>query len=198
VDQAAQMLRDEGYELTPLLRTLLLSEAFFSDASRAGFVRAPIEMSVGFINSTGLVIQPRLLDAAVTAMGQRPTQPPTVNGWPGGEQWLSAQGMVDRANVVEACISARELQEALGIDVADLMPSGTPTSAEVVDAITDLLGVEPTPGEIQTYTTYLDTDREPNGTIVADPFDPTDPIHVDERLRGLLYVVSGHPQYHVR
>ena len=42
---------------------------------------------------------------------------PTVNGWPSGSKWLSAQGMVDHANLRKSAITNRVLQDSLGIDV---------------------------------------------------------------------------------
>ncbi len=194
VDQFAQRLRDENYELAPALKALFLSEAFFSDEARRAFVTSPVETAVGFVNATGLVIRPSEFESRLDQMGQVPTRPPTVDGWPGGSQWLSAQGMLDRANLVRSCIANRTLQDSLGIDVADLLPPGGPSAGEVVDALALRLGVEPSASERAAYVDFLDTERLPNGDVVPSPFDPTNPTHVDDRVRGLLYVLAQHPQ----
>ncbi len=198
VDQLAKVLKDGGWELAPALRALFLSEAFYSPEGKAGLVKGPTEMAVGFINSTGLVMPLDQLEYRLDRLGQVPTRPPNVNGWPGGPQWLSAQGMVDRANLLRTCIVNRSLQQTLGIDVATLLPPGTPTSAEVVDALAQRLGVTPTPEQHDLYVEYLDTDRLADGTIVPSPFDPTNPTHVDDRVRGLLYVLGQNPGFELR
>jgi hypothetical protein len=198
VDELAGILRDQGYELAPALRALFLSEAFYSEKAREGLVKSPVEHAVGFVRSTGLTIRVGTLDSTLVALGQRPTQPPTVNGWPGGPLWLSAQGMIDRTNHVRNCITARTLQAGLGIDAAALLPSPNATSAEVVDALADRLKVVLAPPEHDRCVEYLDTQRLGDGTVVPDPFDPTNATDIDERVRGLLYVLAQHPTYLVR
>ena len=44
----------------------------------------------------------------------------------------------------------------------------------------------------------MNTQRQSDGTIVDDAFDPANSTHLDERVRGLLYVLSQNPAYHVR
>jgi uncharacterized protein (DUF1800 family) len=198
VDAMATDLRNGGYALTPFLAKLFKSQAFFSARARDGLVKGPVHHAIGFIRETGLRIRYSNLDNRLTATGQRPTQPPTVNGWPSGDLWLSAQGMLDRANLVEACIADRANQAAAGIDPADLLPPGTPTSSETVDALAALLRVTLSPADHTACVTYLDTHRQNDGTVVPSPFDPTNPQHVDERVRGLLYVLANHPTYQIR
>jgi uncharacterized protein (DUF1800 family) len=198
VAELARILRTNGYELVPLLQTLFRSEAFYSDRAKAGLVKGPVDHGVGFIRSTGLHLRNNLLDAGLSVAGQRPTMPPTVNGWPVGSQWLSAQGMLDRANLVLLCITDRAAQAAAGIDPGDLLPPGTPTSAQVVTKLAQTLDVALTAGDHAALTTYLDTQRLGDGTVVASPFDPNNATHVDERVRGLLYVLAQHPTYALR
>jgi uncharacterized protein (DUF1800 family) len=198
VDAMAAILRANDYELSPLLATLFKSEAFYSAKSRACLVKGPVDHGVGFVRSTGLVIRLGTLDAALAIEGQRPTQPPTVNGWPIGTEWLSAQGMLDRANVVLTCVTDRTRQAAAGVDVAALLPPGTPTSGEVVDALAARLRVTLSTSERDACVTYLDTQRLSDGSVVPSPFDPANPTHVDERVRGLLYVLAQHPTYQLR
>ena len=201
VDQLAQVLRDENYELAPTLRALFRSEAFFSDEARGSLVKSPVDHALGFQLSTGLRVRVNELHYALDDMGNVPTMPPTVDGWPGGEQWLSAHGMVERANLLRDAIGdsdSIEEQELFGLDLRALLPPGTPTSLEVVDALALHLGVKLTPDERTRLAEYLDTRKESSGEVVADPFDPANPEHVEERIRGLLYILGQHPTYMVR
>jgi uncharacterized protein (DUF1800 family) len=211
VDQVAQLLRDENYELAPVLKAMFLSEAFYSARGREGFVKNPVEFTMGFLQATNLplmrfvsatgtyVLDTRTYEIALETLGQEPTNPPTVNGWPGGPLWLSAQSMVTRANFVEATIADRTDQANAGIDLRDLLPPGTPSAAEVVDDLALRLGVTLDPTERTSCITYLDTYTNAAGTIFTDqPFDPNDPAHVRERVRGLLYILAQHPTYMIR
>ena len=47
------------------------------------------------------------------------------------------------------------------------------------------------------YASYLDT-RYTAGEVIPDPFDPTSPAQLEERLRGLYYVLGQHPTYLMR
>jgi len=199
VDEMAATLRAKKWELKPVLRMLFTSEAFFSKKAREGFVKSPVEFSVGFIRATGLMIRNSSLDTSLRDQGQRPTQPPTVDGWPEGAFWLSAQGMVERANLVLTCITDRTRQADAGIDVADILPPENRRSApEVVDALVGLLRVTITAEDRADLIEYLNTNRKSDGSTEPSPFDGTDAKHIDERVRGLLYILAQHPTYHTR
>ena len=216
VDAMAALLRSSGYELKPLLKALFKSEAFFSPESKAGLVKGPVEHLVGFCRATGLTpidnktgSDPaacpqntmRTLEGGLQAAGQRPSQPPSVNGWPVSDEWLSAQNMLDRANLVMQCIRDRTDQAAAngGLDLAKALLPAAATSATTVDALATLMHVTLTASEKAQLVTYLDTSyNATNGTTSPSPFDPNNTTHVAERVRGLLYILSQHPTYAVR
>jgi hypothetical protein len=197
VDDLGAILRQSNWELKPVFRTLFLSEAFYSDKAKSGFVKSPVEHVVGFARATNLWMPERFLDAVFGLLGQRPTQPPTVNGWPVGEAWLGAQQMVDRANVTNFILALREFQGLLGQSVGALLPPGTPTTAQVVDALVAALNLTPSASEHAAYVTYLDTGIV-GGVPTPDPFNPSDPFDVELRVRGLLYILTQHPAYPIR
>jgi uncharacterized protein (DUF1800 family) len=195
IDELATLLRDRNYELAPVLRALFVSEAFHSAEARKGFERSPVSFAVGFLRASTLRVPSRTLDDALGVLGHRPTTPPNVNGWPGGPLWLSAQALTDRTNFLRTAITARTFQQGLGIDAAALLPSPTATAPEVVDALAARLDVTLTTTERTRLVEYMDTQRRNDGTVFDDPFDPA--TDVDERVRGLLYVLGQHPTFHV-
>ncbi|MDJ0976085.1 MAG: DUF1800 domain-containing protein [Planctomycetota bacterium] len=204
IDQLAQVFRDNDYELSPVLAMMFKSEAFFSNRAKDGIIKSPVDYGVGFMRSTGLQSPLRDVRSALGASGQLPSEPPDVSGWEQGALWLSAQTAVERANLINDVITDRDYQaNTLQVDVRDLLPPGAdpqtpPTVEEIVDGLTGLLDVDLTDDERTQLITYLNTDRENDGTIVDDAFDPANDTHVDERVRGLLYILSQHPSYHVR
>lgn len=206
IDELAKALRDSNYELEPVLKRLFKSEAFFSEKAQEGLVKGPLEFTIGFMRTTGLfpvvrdtgAMDIRTIRYRVDAMGHMPTRPPTVNGWPEGELWLSAQAMVNRANFVRDCITDRTDQAAAGYVTSDLMPPGTPTADEVVTHMASKLGLECTEEEQATAVLYLDTRRLNDGMEEEDLFDPANETHVEERVRGLLYILAQQPEYMLR
>ncbi len=196
VDALGAELRNSGWELRPMLKKLFQSEAFFSARAQRGFVKSPVEYGLGFIRTTGLQIRSRDLDSALSNLGMRPTQPPVVDGWPSGTAWLSAQAMVDRTNFAYTVINDTNRQHDAGIDVLTILPPpGSRTAPEVVDALVARLGIDVSPAERQILVDYLSTVRQGNGTVVASPLDDT---NMEDRVRGLLYVLAQHPTYQVR
>ncbi len=195
VAELGALLRNGGWNLAPVFQTLFLSEAFYSDKARQGFVKSPVEHAIGFVRATGLLAPERsVIDPALNLLGQRPTQPPSVAGWPLDEAWLSAAGLVDRANLTNSILAARTFQTGLGITAASLLPPLPATSAQIVDALASRLNVTVSPAERAAYVAYLDQ----NAAGQADPFDASNPTDVDQRLRGLLYALAQHPTYTVR
>lgn len=215
-DAMAALLRNNAYELKPLLKALFKSEAFYAPKSKAGRVKGPVEHYVGFCRTTGLtpidnkaITDPaawpqnllRTVDTVLTTCAQRPSQPPSVNGWPVSEEWLSAQNMLDRVNGVRECIRDRTDQLAAngGVDPARALLSAAPTSLEAVDQLALLLNVKLTDPERTQLANYLDTSyNATTGVVTASPFDANNATHVSERVRGLLYILVQHPTYAVR
>jgi len=112
VAEMAAFLRGSDYELKPLLRKLLSSRAFFSSASRMNQVKSPVEFIVGLIRTTGLEPPFYDLDEGLLAAGQRPTQPPSVAGWPGGLNWLGSAHMLERGNLANTLITDSRAPES--------------------------------------------------------------------------------------
>jgi len=199
VDEMAAQLRADNYELAPLLKTLFMSAAFYSDEGKAGIVKSPIDLVIGFIRTTELEYEMGTISWRVQLAGQHPCLPPSVNGWPTGRLWLSADSMIQRANALQSSIVYRDYQEINGFSVERMLPPGdSPTALGVVDHIATLMRIQLTNPEAATCAQYLNTSRDANGVETADPFDASNPDHVDERVRGLLWILGQHPSYQVR
>ncbi|MDA1194239.1 MAG: DUF1800 family protein [Planctomycetota bacterium] len=200
IDELANDLRAAAWDLKPVLMKLFQSEAFFSAEAQAGIVKGPIEHVVGFTRTTGLVGNPSEIDRRLQLMGNRLTQPPTVDGWPGGTQWLSAQGMLDRANLLNYLTEQSEgLQASLSITALQLLPAPDADSTATVDSLITRLRVTPSDAERTALITYLDTERDNGGVVTPDLFDPVgDPTEAENRVRGLLWILGQHPTYQLR
>jgi len=102
VKRLAAVLRDARYEVTPLMRALLLSDAFWSERNRAALIKSPLELVVGTLRTFD--IRPFTLRPAVLAcalLGQNPMSPPNVKGWPGGEAWINSATLLGRKQLLE-------------------------------------------------------------------------------------------------
>ena len=92
--------RESGGQLRHMLRTLFNSDFF--KAARYRKLKSPAEFVVGTIRLVGThrFPDPTLfeLDTAMTVMGQQLMNPPTVEGWHTGKEWIDGGTLNERVN----------------------------------------------------------------------------------------------------
>ncbi|MSQ34446.1 MAG: DUF1800 domain-containing protein [Dehalococcoidia bacterium] len=101
IDTLAQAYFDSKYEIRAVLRVLFNSDFF--KQSRFQRVRWPVESVVGTAVLTGENTDPfemglDKLDDAASVMGQELINPPTVEGWHTGREWIDAGYLIQRVN----------------------------------------------------------------------------------------------------
>ncbi|RMF85462.1 MAG: DUF1800 domain-containing protein [Planctomycetota bacterium] len=105
VEALAREIRREKYELRPIMKKLLLSQAFYHPISRGCLVKSPVEIVIGTARTLGVEIRDLpAANRAMIAMGQELMQPPNVKGWDGGAAWINTATLFNRYNVVSAMI----------------------------------------------------------------------------------------------
>ena len=67
-----------------------------------------------------------------------------------------------------------------------------------MDQLAALLRVTLSPTDRTACLDYLNTQRNSQGVVSPSPFDAANNTHIDERVRGLIYILASHPSYHVR
>jgi uncharacterized protein (DUF1800 family) len=101
---AIKLLEDEyfrsGYDIRSMLRVLFNSD-FFKNA-RFARVKSPTEVVAGTLRLVGEFTHPRpgllSLGVEVRYMGQDLMNPPTVEGWHTGAEWIDSGTLVERIN----------------------------------------------------------------------------------------------------
>ena len=85
------MLRDNNYEIAPLLRTIFLSRDFYSPASFGTQIKGPVELVVSTYRSLGHTTCPAspISISPAANSGQVLLNPPTVAGWAQGRSWIT-------------------------------------------------------------------------------------------------------------
>ena len=136
---------DSGYEIRAVLRTLFNSEYFKSESVRYARVKGPVELIVGAMRLAGSYQSPTLGIEKITNqsffMGQGLLNPPTVEGWHEGSEWIDSGVLVERVNFV-----AQEMGNTSrpGVrDIIDRLSAGSSDSLtpdELVDRCLDLIG----------------------------------------------------------
>jgi hypothetical protein len=95
------VLRDNDYELRPLMTTIFLSRDFYSNASYGAHVKGPVEHVITMLKQLGAEDVPGVPDfnAATIALGQHLLNPPSVAGWAQGRSWITPALLQERGNV---------------------------------------------------------------------------------------------------
>jgi hypothetical protein len=142
------MLEEEyfhsNYNIRSMLRLLFNSDFFKSDQARFAKVKSPAEVVVGTLHLLGDFKFPKrgIFEVALGCryMGQDLLNPPSVEGWHTGEEWIDSGSLVERVNFVADQVSdieqpgVRAMVDALLDRTAELDP------LSVIDGCLELLG----------------------------------------------------------
>jgi hypothetical protein len=94
------VLRQNKYEIAPLLETIFLSRDFYSPASVGTRIYSPVELAVSTYKKLGLKSIPGVPDfnSETAGLGQQLFSAPTVAGWAQGQAWITPGLLLERAN----------------------------------------------------------------------------------------------------
>lgn len=111
VESCAQAYFSSGYEMRALLECMFRHEAFLNPDYIKSKVKTPIELLVGFQRQTGLrTVGMKTAYQFLMKCGQILFYPPTVAGWPGGEDWLQGDRLLHRLFLPGALIAVANRQ----------------------------------------------------------------------------------------
>ncbi len=109
VDAVASLLRKHDFELAPVVSTILRSDVFYSPRAYRALVKSPVEFVIGAYKTLGVSQLDYSALPALQQMGQRLFFPPTVAGWPGGQNWLTSGTMIARQNFLTRLLGSQTL-----------------------------------------------------------------------------------------
>ena len=135
---------DSGYDITPMLRVLFTSDSFKSEDVRYAKVKSPAEVVVGTLR---LVDDHREIKPGLFELSQEPKymgmdlmNPPTVEGWHTGREWIDSGTLVERINYASQLLGNTELPGVKSL-VNRLMARGETLNPDAfVDGCLDVIG----------------------------------------------------------
>ena len=135
---------DSGYEIKAMLRALFNSDFFKAEAAHFAKVKSPADVVIGTMRMvqehtkpkpglTSVALEPRY-------MGLNLLNPPTVEGWHMGSEWINSGSLIDRINFASKMLGDTELPGVRSM-IDRLMAQGETLSAEqLVNGCLDLVG----------------------------------------------------------
>ena len=188
IDLLARTYTESGYDMRSVLRTLFLSD-FFKEAQFAK-IKSPAEVLVGTLRLVGGYKFPAPgignLSKEAGYMGQELLNPPSVEGWHTGAEWINSGTLMKRINFSAEMVGDTNKPGIQAI-INRLHARGDLEPAELVDSCIDLLG----PLEVQ------EENRQQlvNHAQESGPLTWTDAREAGERIGEMLQLVVSLREY---
>jgi uncharacterized protein (DUF1800 family) len=191
VQELADFFVANGFNIAPLVKKILMSQAMFSAEARNNQISSPVEHVVGVARTLDMHIfsedsQGYILDQLaydLSGSGMELLNPPGVEGWTEDFGWLQDQWVISRINAL-----GRTMEYGLGrtedLPYHLLPPQSSwsvrETRGAIVDAMAAVFHLPLTPAEREVYIEVLDQ----NGWKALHLEDPKyQPQHVREMIR---------------
>ncbi|MBM3942996.1 MAG: DUF1800 domain-containing protein [SAR202 cluster bacterium] len=159
-EEALEMMIDSfvssGYEVKAVLKTMFNSE-FFKKA-RFAKIKSPTEVVAGTLKMVGEFQFPDVgllqIGKEPTYMGQSLLDPPSVEGWHTGSEWINSGSLLARINFVADRVANTQLPGIQTI-ISQMKSDGVRTPEDLVDASLEHMGylelAEETKGQLLEY-----------------------------------------------
>jgi uncharacterized protein (DUF1800 family) len=182
---------DSHYDMRAILRVLFLSD-FFKQA-RFAKVKSPAELVISTVRLAGNFTAPRpgfqgLADECAY-QGQELLNPPSVESWHTGQEWIDGGALVRRVNFAATYLGDTKMPGVQAI-IKALKARGRLSPAAFVDACLDLLG----PLDVGAQTRHeLLAEAEEGGELRWDT--AADAATSTQRVGVMLALISASREY---
>ena len=141
IDALVASYHESGGEIRTMLRTLF--NADFFQSARYSRVKSPAELVIGAVRLAGNYQGPRpgfnQLAFECAYQGQELLNPPSVESWHTGAEWIDGGALVRRVNFAAGLLGDTSLPGVQAI-IGNLRQRGAMSPAQMVDACLELAG----------------------------------------------------------
>jgi uncharacterized protein (DUF1800 family) len=188
----ARQFHDSGYDFGRLVRIMLSSNLFFSDAAYRTRIKAPVNFALGMVRGLEGQVGTTALQAVLEQLAQSVFYPPSVKGWDGGRAWLDGTTLLFRQNLALALTSTEDVRFGRRTDPATLARRHNMKSdAEVLDFFLTLFLQNDVPAEsrdrLAEYQQQSHKQKYPVYWTAEDV--------ADQRVRSLCHLVLTSPEF---
>lgn len=225
IEPLAALIRQENYEMKPVISALLSSEHFYHENAIGCMIKSPIDFTASCIKTFEVEINLNVnqtytlwlaLHGLNTTMQQDMFGPPSVAGWKAYYQdpifyrnWINSVTLTIRRAVTDGMAMGQIplFDRPWGIDVLKVA-SGIPDAIdpnELIGGLVELALPWPlTDGQLE-YLKEILIPGLPDfewtveyGAYLSDPTDPAKKMAVENRLRALFLALLGLPEFQLQ
>ncbi len=183
VDRVGELLREHDFELKPVVATILRSNVFYGERAYRALVKSPVEFAVGTYKALGLTAVDAGALPSLLQMGQHLFYPPSVAGWPGGQNWITSGTMIARQNFLTQLLGSQTLENSSWL--RGLPISAATASREIAQRI---LQGDAAPATLAQLRGYL----AGAGSAALAALSTE---NYDQRIRGAVNLAMATPAY---
>ena len=188
ISALAGVFRENDYEIRPLMRAILEHPEFYSERAYRALIKSPVDLFVGLFRELGMS-DPVFLPRLMAGTGQELFAPPDVSGWTSGVGWITTTTLLGRYNFFNILASFRGDGS---LDFVELVQTYQLSDFDVVGIFIDAI----VKGDVSVDTRYVLEQymiTDDSGETVE--WDINDPVMVDKKARGVLYLILVLPAY---
>ncbi|MBI1337026.1 MAG: DUF1800 family protein [Phycisphaera sp.] len=190
IEQLADLVKQNNYQIAPVLKTLFASRHFYDPDIMGRKIKSPVELVVGTIRTLNTPARDiGLLADALSAMGQKLFDPPSVAGWDTGQYWINTSTLFTRQNTTTYLITGKLPfddgwnKDRIGFDPTQIIADAPDrsTTTLVRHLMQTLLGSSPTTVERRkSVLDFAQARKDPDS---------------EDALIALLLLITAMPEY---
>ncbi len=192
IDILVKAYFDSGYSIREMLRVLFKSDFFKTEDVWFQRVKSPAELMVGVLKLTGEFPRPK--EEMITThlhtifMGQHLMNPPSVEGWHWGTEWIDSGALVERVNFATERLGNLESPGVQSIvDKLISEDNGHTAPEDLVDGAIEQLSISNiTDVTRESLIEFVERDDEVSGNGSRD---------ARERAANALKLVAAAPEF---
>lgn len=212
ISPLAQILRNNNFEIKPVLETLLKSEHFFDPLNQACYIKSPYDLIVGTMREFNVAF-PAYTDYVngyplfysiyrnAASMQQDLFQPPDVSGWPSYYQepmhyelWINSNSLPKRADFTDALVEdgILDLPSFAGLSSDPANPN------QLIDDITALMLRYPLSASSKSYikNNFL-INNTGDDMIWTNAWNSNNTVFIKTSLDKMFKFLMNLPEYHL-
>ena len=191
IEMLSRVYFDSGYRISAMLEALLKSESFQSRETWFEKVKSPAELVASVLRLTREFERPRreILDTAMhmVYMGQHLINPPSVEGWHQGVEWIDTGTLVERVNFASKHLGNLDAPGVRAIVERIKSRLGPMISPErLVDGCLDQMGAISVSPESRDVLIQFASEQ---GDLTVDSPDANG--HADRRVTDTMQVIAA-------
>jgi hypothetical protein len=145
IEPLAVELRENDWQIGPIIERILGSQLFYSEHAVGRKVRSPVDAAIGLLRSLEGTTNAHQLAADLGQNEQSLFFPPNVKGWDGGRAWINSSTILGRANMMTRLIGDEKTRFGGGSLHEYFQRIGASTPDQIVDDLAGLLLAVPLP-----------------------------------------------------